>query len=318
MAGHPKSQPSDEHPSTGHPWTRRAVLLGGLGAGIGAAASTAGAGPAAASSDVMYYGAIQHAGDSFTGLASTNETVTLLVSNSSPGTGSERTPWSVGALASSGTAVYANAGIGAAVEATATSGIGVVAGSSSGAALLFRGGLGGPPTTGGWRAGSLIFTTPGELWICVASGTPGTWRRISGPSSAGDYVPVTPTRVFDSRRALPGPVALIQPGTPRVVSVADGRNLTTGAVTEPNLVPVGTRAIAANVTVTGTTGPGWIAVAPGDAAAVTASSVNYNGAGQSVANGLSLTLDNARRVKIFCATSATHVVIDVSGYYRSA
>lgn len=318
MTEQPKSQAADEPPDTSRGWTRRAVLLGGLGAGVGAAASVAGAGPAAATSGVMYYGLVQHSGEHFTGLASENSTVTLLVSNTLPGISSEGAPWSIAALASAGTAIYGSASGGTGVRGKATSGVGLAAGSDSGAALLLEGKLTGPPTTKAWRAGSMVFTTAGELWVCVVSGTPGVWRRLSGPSSAGDYVPLTPTRVFDSRLALPGPAARIQPGTPRVASVAAGRDLSTGAVTVPNLVPAGTRAIAANVTVTGTTGSGWISVAPGDAATVTSSSVNYNGAGQSVANGLMLTLDNDRRVKIFCATAATHVVIDVSGYYRSA
>jgi hypothetical protein len=124
--------------------------------------------------------------------------------------------------------------------------------------------------------------------------------------------------VFDSRKALPGPAAKILPGAPRVISVKDGRNIDTGAVTTPDLLPVGTLAIAANITVTATDGSGWLCASPGDAPAVTASSLNWNGANQSVANGLALKLDSQRRLKIFVSTSATHVIVDVNGYYRAA
>jgi hypothetical protein len=47
--------------------------------------------------------------------------------------------------------------------------------------------------------GSLFVTTGGETWLCVQSSTPGTWRLLASPASAGGYVAITPVRVYDSR-----------------------------------------------------------------------------------------------------------------------
>lgn len=310
------AQPHDAEPPPA--WTRRALLLGGLGAGVAAAANLSGAPSASATSGPMQYGANNYSGDNFTGLGSSNPNNTLFVGNSCPTGGEHTIPYTIIALGSVGSAIMASVGSGIGVQAHANTGTGLFARSASGPALRLQTDLAQPPATGTWVAGSLVATTGGELWLCVAAGTPGVWRRLSGPSSAGDFVPITPTRVFDSRLALPGPAAKIVPGAPRLVSVKDGRSITTGAVTSPDLVPPGTLAIAANITVTGTEGGGWLCASPGDAVAVTASSLNWNGPNQSVANGLALKLDSQRRLKIFVSTSATHVIVDVNGYYRAA
>ena len=40
----------------------------------------------------------------------------------------------------------------------------------------------------------------GNLWFCVADGTPGTWRQLSGAATSGQlHVLAGPVRVYDSR-----------------------------------------------------------------------------------------------------------------------
>ncbi|MCU1361595.1 MAG: hypothetical protein JWN99_2884, partial [Ilumatobacteraceae bacterium] len=48
----------------------------------------------------------------------------------------------------------------------------------------------------------------GDLYFCVAAGTPGTWRKITGPGVAGGFHALTPGRVYDSRQTLPLPGVL--------------------------------------------------------------------------------------------------------------
>ena len=46
----------------------------------------------------------------------------------------------------------------------------------------------------------MVFDANGDLWFCVATGLPGTWRRISGSTSAGSFhVLPAPARIYDSR-----------------------------------------------------------------------------------------------------------------------
>ena len=75
--------------------------------------------------------------------------------------------------------------------------------------------------------------------------------------------------------------------------------------------------IACNLTVTGTTGPNFLALTPGDAGSFTASAINWSGADQSIANGLIAKLDANRFVRVWCGdqTGSTHVLLDVNGYW---
>ena len=98
----------------------------------------------------------------------------------------------------------------------------------------------------------------------------------------------------------------------------DSRANASGAVLVPDVVPVAAKAIACNLTVTGTTGPNFLALTPGDAASFTASAINWSGPDQSVANGLIVKLDGNRFVKVWCGdqTGSTHVILDVNGFWR--
>jgi hypothetical protein len=170
------------------------------------------------------------------------------------------------------------------------------------------------PAPGAALTGDWYFDEAGEVWYCVAAGTPGTFRRLTGTSTAGAFVATDPRRVHDSRLAG-GPLAH---GQSSVVSVANAINPWTGTVTVPDFVPPGATAIAYNLTVTNTVGSGYVQIAPGDAGGVTASSINWTASGQTIANGLVVRLDAARRIKLFEAGpgSSTDVIVDVVGYYR--
>jgi hypothetical protein len=129
------------------------------------------------------------------------------------------------------------------------------------------------------------------------------------------FVEIEPARVFDSRQpAYPqsGPFA---PNTSRVLSVANGRNAG-GTLTRPNVVPTGATAIAYNVTVTGTTGPNFLAVTPGNVGSFTASAINFNGTAD-VANAGIVSIDTNRQIRVWNGnqSGSTHVIIDVTGYF---
>lgn len=202
---------------------------------------------------------------------------------------------------------------------------GVVAyGSGDAIGLLARGGranaklhLAGDPApdrTDAHEAGELIADDDGDLWYCTADGSPGTWVKLNQPP--GSFVPIDPVRVFDSRQDAYPESGVLGPNESKTISVADGRDLA-GNVTSPDAVPEGATAVAFNVTVTGTTGPNFVSVVPGDAPGYTTSSINWSGPDQSLANGSIVKLDDMRQVRIFGGdqTGSTHVVFDITGYY---
>jgi hypothetical protein len=136
--------------------------------------------------------------------------------------------------------------------------------------------------------------------------------RIAYVPPTRPFRSISPARVYDSRKGG----GVLAPNTSRVISVKDGLD-ETGAVSAPDVVPIGASAIAYNVTVTGNTAPNFLSVTPGDAASALASTINFPGR-VDLANASVVGLDANRHVRVFCGDQAgsTHVIIDVVGYYR--
>jgi hypothetical protein len=132
-------------------------------------------------------------------------------------------------------------------------------------------------------------------------------QYIAAPS--GGITPIAPRRVYDSRV---GTVGKIVKGATRTVSVAtDG----TAAV----VVPVGARAIAYNLTITDTESDyGYLSIVPGGDPTGGVSSINWDKAKATLANGLIVGVNASREVSVFCdgtGTTKAHFVIDVVGYF---
>jgi hypothetical protein len=134
------------------------------------------------------------------------------------------------------------------------------------------------------------------------------------PPSNG-LVPITPARAYDSRLTMtPDANGKLAAGTNRTVSVANARNITTGAVVAA-LVPSNATAVAYTLTVANTVGQGFLAVNPGGVTAVTASSINWSATGQLLANTGVVKLGPSQTVTVFAGGNTTDFIIDVVGYY---
>jgi hypothetical protein len=180
----------------------------------------------------------------------------------------------------------------------------------SGRVLLSMPGVTGSADTG--VVGSIARDSGGNLWYCH---TTNKWSKLAGTSTAGAFHAIAPVRVYDSRAAAPLP-GILAPNASRVVSVKDARS-SVGTVVVANVVPAGATAVTYNVTATATTGPNYLAVAPGDAAArPEASSLNWGG-GYDIANAAVVKLDGSRQVKVFMGDQggSSHFIIDITGYY---
>ena len=165
--------------------------------------------------------------------------------------------------------------------------------------------------------GELVVDTNGDLWACVGAGTPGVWRKLSGPAAAGAFHPMAPTRVYDSRATQPSP-GLLTNATPRLVSIKDKRDINTGAVLAADVVPAGATAISCNVTVVNTVGGGFLTVNPGGNVIVSGATVNWSITGQILNNGVIVQLNDQRQVTAIAGGGVgprTDFVIDVTGYF---
>lgn len=139
------------------------------------------------------------------------------------------------------------------------------------------------------------------------------------PASAGDAgntTPRSPVRVYDSRRDDAGKLGR---GQERRISVAN--EIIGAGPGRPNVVPVGARAIAYNLTITDTeTNYGYLTVIPAGESNFDNSAINWDKPGTTIANGLIVGINANREIVVRCdgfpATPVrTHFVIDVTGYF---
>ncbi len=168
-------------------------------------------------------------------------------------------------------------------------------------------------TVGG---GNLLAVEDRTLWWNTDDSGSQRWRRLAAPNSAGAFSAITPARVYDSRWSGVAGVTtgVLNTGELREISVADGRG-PTGSVTTANAVPEGARAIAYNLTITGTAGGGFLAVSPGGTS-TSASSINWAATGIDLANAAIVGTSSTRTIRVAAGgPGSTNFIVDVTGYW---
>jgi ASPM-SPD-2-Hydin domain-containing protein/centrosomal CEP192-like protein len=118
----------------------------------------------------------------------------------------------------------------------------------------------------------------------------------------GQYLPVAPNRIYDTRTTGIGPLGT---GEERVVQVTGSQ------------VPPGAVAVVLNVTVTNTTSAGYLTVFPTGISRPTASSLNWT-ARQTVPNLVEVPLGTGGQVSFFNAYGHTDLILDLQGYVTPA
>jgi peptidoglycan hydrolase-like amidase len=126
-----------------------------------------------------------------------------------------------------------------------------------------------------------------------------------GPSAPAGYVPLTPSRVLDTR----------QPSALASGKVPAGGVLQLPVLGQGGIPATGVGAAAINVTVDQPSGPGFVTAFPCGGSPPLASNLNYGG-GQVVAN-LATTPVPASGAICLYTWAATNLVVDVSGYFTS-
>ncbi|MDH5243333.1 MAG: S8 family serine peptidase [Chloroflexota bacterium] len=151
-------------------------------------------------------------------------------------------------------------------------------------------------------------TRPGTYDIDVAASDLSTARSTTVHvvvGEGGSWFPVTPIRRLDTRIGS-GLSGRFLDGKPRSFTV-------TG-----NGVPSDALAVTGNLTVTGATGAGYVAIGPMMGSTATTSTINF-AAGRTLANGVTVRLGTGGTIAALFqgpSGSATHLVFDVTGYYR--
>lgn len=132
------------------------------------------------------------------------------------------------------------------------------------------------------------------------------------PAGSG-FNPLVPGRLMETRV---GPSATTIDGLEQGIGVRAAGSTKTLQITGRGGVPAGAAAVVLNVTVTGPGAPGYVTVYPCDAGRPTASNLNYT-TGQTIPNAVLTKLSASGTVCLY-TLSATHLVVDVAGYFTSS
>jgi hypothetical protein len=130
----------------------------------------------------------------------------------------------------------------------------------------------------------------------------GLVRTVAGPGTY--FHSLTPQRLLDSRTTTGGWSGPLSTGAPQSLTVAGG---TTG-------VPANAAAVVVNVTATGATTDSYLTVHAAGAAVPNASIVNFT-AGETRANLAVVRVGTNGQLTFVNAAGATHVVVDIVGYF---
>lgn len=134
------------------------------------------------------------------------------------------------------------------------------------------------------------------------------WRPPTTLAAPARFVPVPPYRLLDTR--APGAFGVEKPYA--------GQTLSVGVVGEgAPATPVGAVAVAVNVTVTQAEGTGFLTVFPTGGSVPNASLQNFTG-GTTAPNFTIAPIGAQGKVSFYVEGAATHLIVDVTGYFLPA
>ncbi len=204
-----------------------------------------------------------------------------------------------------GWGVYGSTDMGYGVVGSSASGIDLAA-ITSGRIFQQTASFTGAPTSGSYLTGEQIRDGAGNMYICIAGGSPGTWRKVAagvpGVTGAINFL-ANPIRLLDTRTG-----SAWTAGSTHSVQI-------TGVVVGGISVPSGAVGVIGNVTVVGPTSGGDLRLYPGSTPPAT-STINFL-TGQTIANGVTIGLSSSGKLnfKVDMASGAqTNVLFDASGY----
>lgn len=234
----------------------------------------------------------------------------------------------VGTAPTGGFGMYGTANTGAGstgVKGRADEGTGVAAASTTGISLHVQDGgrilqalrSPGAPAAGSFAIGEQIRDGNGDMYICTASGAPGTWRKVTaqapGYANAGGSINLLPQpiRLLDTR---PSTAAPLNNGFAKVAGNTTLTIQITGTAVGGVSVPAGAKGVIGNITIIAPSGDGYAQVWPSGAPPTT-SNINYGtiSANPAIANSFVVALDATGKINILTYQTA-HVLIDVAGF----
>ncbi len=215
------------------------------------------------------------------------------------------------ALDGSSTGVLAESSAGGTALRATTTGLAVDIAGSGRMRQALRGAIGAP--TGVALIGEQARDSNGDLFVCVGSGNPGTWRKVVAQhpnfaASGGSINLFTnPIRLVDTR----GNGAPLQNGGLRLAPNTDVTFQVTGTLAGGVGVPSGAAGIIGNVTAVDPNNGGNLSVFPN--AFANTSNINYV-PNQTSANAFTSALSSTGQIRVRSSVATTHFLMDISGF----
>ncbi len=158
-------------------------------------------------------------------------------------------------------------------------------------------------------AGNVVTDNAGNQWVCVAGGTPGTWRKVAGPTSAGTFhLLPTAVRVYDSRS---GTLPTVGSKTPLTGNTARLLSVTANS----SGVPLGATAISATILLlNASTAGGNFTIWAGGASRPSANAMVWGGTAGRFASTAITRISADGKVNV-AASSSADLALDIVGYY---
>ena len=146
-------------------------------------------------------------------------------------------------------------------------------------------------------------TTTGPTSTTAApTATTATTAVVPGGSGAGEFVPLVPSRLLDTRDSAG--------------AIGSGASIDLVVVGHGGVPPTGVEAVAVNLTVVTPAASGFLTVFPSGSPRPLASAINFV-PGDVIANAAVVKLGAGGAMSIYNSTGATHVVVDVVGYFSA-
>ena len=165
-----------------------------------------------------------------------------------------------------------------------------------------------------YAIGSISLDEDGELWLCAASGAPGTWTRLLREDTAvGRTIPITPVRALDTRATSGRP-----PGSPVIPGQKKGPLKGGEAITLDlagvSPIPASASGVLGNLTVVSPSYSGYLMAGPSGTTPTT-SALNFT-TGAIVANAFTSQLGpDGLTVRASGTASKTYeLIVDLTAY----
>ena len=220
----------------------------------------------------------------------------------------------VGEAQTSGMGVFGTSNTGPGGVFISASGIDVYA-KGTGRIRQVSSGFVGAPTSGVYGSGEMVRDNNGDLFLCIANGTPGIWKKVAAGAPGFDARSgsinflTAPIRLLDTR---PGQAAASGGLGPYLAN--SNNDLQVGSVLYQGLrIPAGAIGVVGNVTVANPAAAGFLTIYPQGSPKPLSSSLNY-GPGQVVNNATVAGLSPASGQLTIYTLASTDVIFDAVGF----